>query len=302
MKKILKRYLGEMFKLYHQDDAPGITAYCSVLKDLIYSSFDFFQEKVSKEDIKIEILEIPGELQIHMPRMRIWDGESKVYGYVDVLAPNTTSDEIISYSLIHDYKRVFPNLLLTNFFVFFYYKDTGLIKIPRPFTGDFIGDLKKNFEVISTRVIEILENFITYSYKVSHSQDLSIIGLQKKLALKTFYLRQKVLLPILENIFQTGPGNEMIGIYNIYCDFFNERLTTAEFSAFLSHLITDVFLRACIFYKSIQPDNDTGISPPKLYRYTQFTMMPERRKTLFKYLSSVGSRVPTAVKWVLDDI
>jgi hypothetical protein len=35
MKKILKRYLGEMFKLYHQDDAPGITAYCSVLKDLL---------------------------------------------------------------------------------------------------------------------------------------------------------------------------------------------------------------------------------------------------------------------------
>jgi hypothetical protein len=197
---------------------------------------------------------------------------------------------------------VFPNLLLTNFFVFFYYKDKGLIKIPRPFTCDFIGDLTRDSEVRSTRLIEILENFIAYSYKGPHSQDLSIIGLQKKLALKTFYLRHKVLLPLVENMFQTGPGNEMIGIYNIYCDFFNERLTAAEFSAFLSHLIIDVFLRACIFYKSIQPGNDTGISFSLLYRYTQFPMIPGRRKTLFKYLSSVNIGMPTALKWVLDDI
>lgn len=121
MKKALKRYLVEMFNLYHQDDAPGITAYCSVLKYLIYSSLDFFREKVLKEDIKIEILEIPGELQIHMPRMRIWDGKLKVSGYIDVLAPGTTPEEIRSYSSDYQYKQLFPNLLLTNFFVFFYY-------------------------------------------------------------------------------------------------------------------------------------------------------------------------------------
>ena len=184
MKKALKRYLQEMLELYHRADFPGITDYCSVLKDLLYSALDSLPGNVLRDNVVIEILEIPWELQIHMPRIRIWDGKEKVYGYIDVLDPGTSKKEINAYQFVDLYKRVFPNLLLTNFFEFRYYRGEQKVCTARPFSVSYIRAITKKVKVTSTRLfLKELQHFMVYSDKKSKVP--SCIRLQKRLALKT---------------------------------------------------------------------------------------------------------------------
>jgi hypothetical protein len=251
IKKVMSRYLQEMLKLYRQDDAPGITAYCSVLKDLLYSSFEFLPGNISIDNIEIEILEIPGELQIHMPLMRIWDGNSKVYGYIDVLDPGLTGKEIDSYQLIDLYKRVFPNLLLTDFFEFRYYRGEQKVCTARTFSAAYPGEITKKTIVTSTRLfLKELQHFMVYSDKKSKVP--SFIRLQQQLALKTYYLKEYILTPLMNHLLNSRVKCELVRLYSVYCYFFDLELSAREFSAFLSHVIIDGFLRAGIFYNEVK--------------------------------------------------
>ena len=95
--QVMSHYLKEMLALKQRDVPPKIDAYCSVLKDFLYSSLDFLPGNVSNDKVVIEILEIPGELQINMPRIRILDSKAKIYGYIDVLKPTSKKRDIKSY-------------------------------------------------------------------------------------------------------------------------------------------------------------------------------------------------------------
>ena len=117
--QVMSHYLQEMLELYHRDVPPGVSDYCSVIKDLLYSSLEFLPGNLSQDKIVIDILEIPGELQIHMPRIRIWDGKSKVYGYIDVLKPVPKKKEIKSYLFLGSGARqsYFSLILFHNIFL-----------------------------------------------------------------------------------------------------------------------------------------------------------------------------------------
>ena len=95
--QVMSHYLQAMLKLYQRDIPPGISDYCSVLKDLLYSSLDFLPGNLSQDKVVIEILDLPGDPRIHMPRIRIWDGNAKIYGYIDVLKPGSKKKEIKSF-------------------------------------------------------------------------------------------------------------------------------------------------------------------------------------------------------------
>jgi hypothetical protein len=303
MKKALKRYLAEMFNLYHQDDAPGINAYCHVLKDLLYSSFDFLPGNISIDNIEIEILEIPGEIQIQMPGIRIWDGKAKVYGYIDVLPPNTTKEEIDAYHLIDLYKRVFPNLLLTNFFEFRYYRGEQKVCTARPFSASYLGALTNKLQVTSPKIfLKELQYFMVYSDKKSKVP--SFIRLQKQLALKTYYLKEYVLIPLMNHLLNSRVKCELFRLYRAYCYFFDLELSAREFSAFLSHVIIDGFLRAGIFYSTTNSNPGTPFSRCRVFKYAKFNRMPARRLAIFKYLSpgSGDYQLPVAIQWLLDEI
>jgi hypothetical protein len=336
IKQVMGRYLQEMLELYHRDDSPGITAYCSVLKDLLCSSFEFLPVNVSKDNIEIEILDITVELQIQIPRIRIWDGKAKVYGYIDVLGPGTTKEEIESYQFVDLYKRLFPNLLLTNFFEFLYYRGEQKVCTARPISVSHIGSITRKVKVTSTKLfLKVLRHFTGYSDK--KSKDSSFIRLQRQLALKTYYLKEYVLTPVMNHLIYKGIKSELFRIYRAYCYFFNRELSIKEFSAFLAHLIIDGFLRACIFYsgvhsKGVAPptyyccrntqmpeekywdekkvfqysniDNETPFSRGVVGEFAKFSGMLDRRLALFKYLSSGSGddQLPGAVQWMLDDI
>jgi hypothetical protein len=336
--QVMSHYLQEMLELYHRDDSPGINDYCTVLKDLLYSSFEFLPGSISKENVEIEILENPEDLRIHIPRIRIWDGKAKVYGYIDVLGPVSTKKVIKSYLFTDLYKRLFTNLIITDFFEFRYYRGAQKVCTSRPFPVSSIGALTNKTKVTSTRLfLKQLQHFMVYSGKKSKVP--SFIRLQKRLALKTYYLKEFLLTPLMKYLIYKGIKGELFRLYRAYCYFFNRELSIEEFSAFLSHVIIDGFLRAGIFYsttnsKGVAPavfnllccrntqmpeekyrddkkvfqysntDNGKPFSRCRVFKFAKYNRMPDRRLAVFKYLSpgSGDDQLPTAVKWMLDDI
>jgi hypothetical protein len=320
--RVLSHYLQEILELYQADDSPGINGYCSILKSLLNSSLDFLPGDFSKENVEIELNEkllrgvqggpnrspLPGAFleksppgEEHMPLVRIWDGKARIYGYIDILEPGATKDEINACSLIDLNKLVFPNLILTNFFEFRYYRAGKKVCTARPFSFSHINGIKNNAKVASTKLfLKELQHFMGYDDE--KARDSSFINLQQRLALNTYYLRENVLFPVMNHLIVSGAKCELVRIYRAYCYFFDLELSAREFSAFLAHVIIDGFLRAGIFYNRFKYSNENPFSRDRVKEFAKLTGMQDRRLALFKYLSSEDDQLPIVVKWMLDDI
>jgi len=320
---VLSHYLRRMSELYQGNSPPGINDYCSVLIDLLYSSLEFLPGDFSKENVKIELNQkfLPGVSRcftgavftksappgrrgpsIHMPCIRIWDGKAKVYGYIDALAPGKTKKSMDFYLLKDFYKQLFPNLILTDFLEFRYYRESRKVCTARPFNVSAIGKITNKTRVTNPNLfLKELEHFMGYCPK--KSKDLTLIDLQQGLALKTFYLREFVLTPLMNHLHKSGSKCELVRLYRAYCYFFDLDLTFKEFSEFLTHVIIDGLLRAVIFYRSIDTKEEASQNyRGKVVEFAKFIGMDERRVTLFQFLSPGNSQLPAVLKWMLDDI
>jgi hypothetical protein len=138
------------------------------------------------------------------------------------------------------------------------------------------------------------------------SSSTSFIRLQQQLALKTFYLKEYILTPHMEHLLNSRSKSELVRLYRAYCYFFDLELSVREFSAFLSHVIIDGFLRACIFYSNIDTNKETSFSRASVFTFAKFIGMADRRLALFKYLSTGSgakdNQLPEDLKKGLDDI
>jgi hypothetical protein len=299
----MSHYLKEMLALKQRAVPPKIDDYCSVLKDLLYSSLDFLPGNLSQDKVVIDILEIPGDLRIHMPRIRIWDGKSKIYGYIDVLKPGPKKINMKSYLFLDLYKRLFPNLIVTDFAEFLYYRKEQKAVTARPFSVSSIGKLTDKTKVkITLLFLKELQHFMDYRNRKSKS--LEFIDFQEKLALKTYYLKEFILTPVMKHIVIKGIKGELFRLYRAYCYFFNRELSAEEFSSFLSHLIIDGFLRSGIFYSKTKIKSKKPFSRERVYKFAKFNRMSARRLAVFKYLSPGPGQeqLPAAVQWCLDEI
>jgi hypothetical protein len=340
LNQLLSYYLQGIVELYRQDDSCSIIGYCQLLKELLYSALNFLPGNFSKENVEIEINQklLPGDARraqsaerkannksnaackAHsverkanntisavrqspgaMPLVRIWNEKAKVYGYIDILEPGTTKDEMNACSLIDLNKLVFPNLILTNFFEFRYYRAGKKVCTARPFSFSHINGITNNVKVASMKLfLKELQHFMGYDEK--KARDSSFINLQQRLALKTYYLREYVLFPVMNHLIVSGSKCELVRIYRAYCYFFDLELSVREFSAFLAHVIIDGYLRAGIFYSRFNYINENHFSRVRVKEFANLSGMKDRRLALFKYLSSKDDQLPVAVKWMLDDI
>jgi len=138
----------------------------------------------------------------------------------------------------------------------------------------------------------------------NRSKDSSFIHLQRRLALKTYYLRECALIPVMNHLLNSRVKCELVRLYRAYCYFFDLELSAREFCAFLAHVIIDGFLRAGIFYVTNNTNTGTTFSRARVVEFAKFNRMPARRLAVFKYLSqgTGDDQLPEAVQWFLDDI
>ncbi|MCK4763574.1 MAG: hypothetical protein KAW12_15345, partial [Candidatus Aminicenantes bacterium] len=104
MKAALKNYLKNIHEMHSRGDAREESFYHS-LENLIHDSAAI----LDKAGIKVTTL--PKKSEGGNPDFRVWDGKSKIAGYIEAKKPGTNLDDIERSEQIKRYKDTFPNLI-----------------------------------------------------------------------------------------------------------------------------------------------------------------------------------------------
>lgn len=112
-------YLKEIYQRISKGDAREESFY-TALERLILS----YGQNIGK---KTDVTVLPKKSEAGQPDFRIWDGQSKITGYIEAKPPSTKFlDEIESTEQLKRYLEAYPNVLLTNFFEFRLYRNGTL--------------------------------------------------------------------------------------------------------------------------------------------------------------------------------
>ncbi len=112
-----KTYLQRLVKIVRREDAREETFY-PALADLIRQ----IAAATGRADIQVTILPRPTEAG--NPDFRVWDGTSRIVGYIEAKPPSEELLDRVEHSeQLERYRSTFPNLILTNFLEFRLYRD-----------------------------------------------------------------------------------------------------------------------------------------------------------------------------------
>ncbi len=118
---MLKKYIKELFDVAKRGDDREESFY-STLKGLL---MDYYSSS-GTEKYKVTIL--PKKTDAGNPDFRIWDGNQKIVGYIEAKSPSTIDlDKIEDSEQMKRYLDTFPNLILTNFLEFRFYRNGKVI-------------------------------------------------------------------------------------------------------------------------------------------------------------------------------
>lgn len=118
---IFKTYLANLQATLNKGDAREESFYEHV-KTLLLQYAEATNRK--KPDITI----LPKATEAGNPDFRVWDGKNRITGYIEAKAPSVFHlDQIQTSEQLKRYLRVFPNLILTNFYEWRLYQHGVLI-------------------------------------------------------------------------------------------------------------------------------------------------------------------------------
>jgi hypothetical protein len=220
---MLKTYLKGIFEVAKKSDAREESYYSSLA-----SLFKDFVRSIKKERIDITIL--PKATEGGNPDFRVWDGRQHIVGYVEAKRPEQENlDKVEESDQLRRYRRVFPNVILTNFFEFRLYRSGQLVEkvqIGRPFVA-------KQLKVVPPvenegQFLDFLNKFFTFSLPRTYTPRT----LAEALACRTHYLREQVLLEL-------GNGNgDLTGFYEAFQQHLIAGLTKEDFADMYAQTIT----------------------------------------------------------------
>ncbi len=111
-KSYFENYLKSLTRIFRAGDAREESFY-SALSDLILN----LAKAVGLSDIHITVLPRPTEAG--NPDFRVWNGTSRIVGYIEAKPPTEERlDRIENSEQLKRYRNTFPNLILTNFLEF----------------------------------------------------------------------------------------------------------------------------------------------------------------------------------------
>lgn len=178
---------------------------------------------------------LPKKTEAGNPDFRIWDGKQHIIGYIEAKAPNKTDlDDIENTDQLKRYLHTFPNLILTNFFEFRFYRNGTLIdsvQIAKPF---IMLQLKKIPPVENeAKFFELIEKFFSFSLpQVYEAKTLAV-----ELAKRTRFLREEVVAQELREEGSNGSGT-LSGFYEAFRKYLIAGLPPEDFADLYSQTIT----------------------------------------------------------------
>jgi hypothetical protein len=279
--QILRTYFKKIFDVNKTGDARE-ESYYSALENLLKSYGEFVNRK------EIHVTTLPKKTEAGNPDFRIWDGKQHIVGYIEAKAPTVEYlDQIETTEQLRRYLHIFPNLMLTNFFEFRFYRNGTLIdkiSIARPF-------LLHKFKTIpvvekESEFFGLLEKFFSFSLpEVYEAKTLAI-----ELAKRTRFLKEEVVTEELKREESQGKGF-ISGFYEAFRQYLIRGLTKEDFADLYSQTITYGLFAA-------RTRSENTFNRKLAYDYIPRTIGILR--DVFKFISLED--LPQQMEWIIDDI
>ncbi len=275
--RFLEAYITKIYDLWHRD-AREESLY-PALKEM----FTDIANSIGYNQVDITVL--PKKTEAGNPDFRIWDGQSRVIGYVEAKSPTISSlDHITNSEQLIRYRNTFANLILTDFFNFYMFRNGILTR--HVFIGRkelFLNKVLPPIENVD-EFIDLLKDFYSFSTPAYSSAD----QLAKALAYKTQFLKDHVLISELEN------NDYLKGLKDVIENQLVHGLTNRQFVDMYAQTITYGLFSARM--RTQDPSQFTRISAiqhiPK-----SIGVLYE----LFKYISLMHE-LPDNIRVIVDDI
>ncbi len=279
-KSCFKTYLNALTTIIRAGDAREESFY-PALADLIQE----IARATGRSEIRVTIQPRPTEAG--NPDFRVWDGVSRIVGYIEAKHPTEELlDRFEDSEQLRRYQSTFPNLILTNFLEFRLYHNgqhvaTAQLARPRVLTAlQQTPPLEYPEEVWA-----LLDKFLAFPFP----RPLTAESLAVELAKRTRFLRDIVRQELAQEQ-QTGDGH-LLGFYEAFQEFLIGSLSPDEFADLYAQTITyGLFAaRTCA---------TNGFSRVTAFQYIPSTIGILR--ALFWFIS-LGD-LPEEMVWIVDDI
>ena len=278
---MLRQYLKNIFDISQRGDARE-ESYYSTLEALLSD----YAASINRKNLKVTTL--PKKTEAGNPDFRIWDGKSRITGYIEAKDPSKENlGDIEDTAQLKRYLHTFPNLILTNFYEFRLYRDGELIEsvhIARPVIARKLKTappLEKEKEFL-----ELLEKFFSFSLpKAFTAKTLAV-----ELAKRTRFLREEVTLNELRKEEEKG-GGSILGFYEAFKKYLIHDLEKEDFADLYSQTITYGLFAA------------RTRSAGEFTRKSAFDLIPHTigiLREIFRFISL--EELPEQMEWIVDDI
>jgi predicted helicase len=227
VKDILKSYLKEIHHKFSQGDARE-ESYYTILEQMIRSVASLLGKS------KVDVTTLPKKTEGGNPDFRVWDGKSTIVGYIEAKNLETDLDDVENSDQLKRYRDTFPNLILTNFLEFRFYRDgqlMDLVSIGRRHTLLKIGSIPVLED--HEKFKDILDQFFSFTFP----RNLNARRLAKELAKRTRFLRDQVIIEELKEHHDEGK-NYILGFYEAFKKYLLYGLSEEDFADLYSQTVT----------------------------------------------------------------
>lgn len=278
---MLKEYMKELFGVAERGDATE-ESYYSTLEKLLISYFE------SSANQKLKVTVLPKKTEAGNPDFRVWDGRQKIVGYIEAKRPETVDlDKIEESEQLIRYLNTFPNLLLTNFLEFRFYRDGKRIDSVQIADAFIFNELRKIPPIKNEdKFLELLNKYISFSIpKIKDAKTLAI-----ELAKRTRFLKDEVIEEELKNG-SDDSSSELLGFFEAFQNYLIKGITKEEFADMYAQTIT-----YGLFAARTRCEGEFN----RIVAHAYIPQTVGILRDIFKYIS-IGD-LPPQLEWIIDDI
>ncbi|MCH8010341.1 MAG: N-6 DNA methylase [Candidatus Marinimicrobia bacterium] len=276
---MIQSYLKEIADIIIRGDYREETFYPA-----LKSFLEEYGKSIGKKKIAVTVL--PKKTEAGNPDFSVWDGEYEQVGFIEAKQPGTNLDQIEATDQLKRYLKIFPNLILTDFYEFRLYRngaEIDRVSIGRPFIA------KKLKTVPPVEHEDEFKSLLGKYFSFVLPEIDSAEKLAKMLALKTHFLKDDV---VAEELVEESAGSgHILGFYDAFQKYLISDLTRENFADLFSQTLT-----YGLFAARTRASN--GFNRKLAYEYIPATIGILR--DVFRFVSSAD--LPKPLEVMIDDI
>jgi len=275
---MLDSYLSKLARRMSRDDYREESFYPALGELMITASAELSNDQV-------DVTPLPRKTEAGNPDFRIWDGEHRIIGYIEAKQPGTDLHKIQNSEQLKRYRNTFPNLILTDFFEYWLFKDgqlTDKVQIGRPFVAQKLGEIPPAEHL--DEFMNLMEQFFAHSVP----RTLRASSLAKELARRTRFLEH-----IIETELVDEQNKQLTGFYQAFRQYLIAGLDKKEFADLYAQTVT-----YGLFAARTRAAGNEPFTREKAREYIPATIGILR--DVFDFISY--RKLPQNISWIVDDI